>query len=268
MSGGDGDDRLTGSAGDDSIDGGAGVNTAVYTEGRASYQVLRASDGSLIVTGPDGTDVLRNIQNIDFAGQSYSVDKAVDGGAHPSLPGGGDPSVPEEGGLVLHGTRKANVLTGGDKGDFIFGLGGNDKLRGGAGDDRLYGGTGKDVLTGGAGADVFVFNTKPPGAANVDRIADFNVKDDSIWLDANLFRSNRSFYAAIKKGSELNPQKMSKKFFTLGDHAKDKNDHVFYDKKDRVILFYDPDGTGAAAAVEIAHLKKHLKITEKDFFFV
>jgi Ca2+-binding RTX toxin-like protein len=258
LSGGDGDDRLDGSAGDDTIDGGTGRNTAVYSGAKTSYTVLRASDGRLIVTGPDGTDILGNVQTLEFGGQSYAVDDAVTDVT--------DPSVPEDGGLVLYGTRKANVLTGGEKGDFIFGLGGNDKLRGGAGDDRLYGGTGKDVLSGGAGADVFVFDTKP-GRSNGDRITDFNVKDDSIWLDAKLFRANKSLYGAIKNGSETKPQQMAKKFFTLGDHAKDKNDHVFYDKKTG-ILAYDPDGNGAAAAVEIARLKKHLKISEKDFFFV
>jgi Ca2+-binding RTX toxin-like protein len=287
MSAGDGNDRLTGGAGDDVMDGGIGQNTAVYAEGRASYTVLRASNGNLIVAGPDGTDILSNVQTLEFAGQSYTAEAAVDGsgptdptgggsdptdpvdgGSDPTDPAGGgsDPTVPEHAGLILYGTRRANTLTGSDGNDIVFGLGGNDKLRGGAGDDRLYGGTGKDVLTGGAGADVFVFDAKPT-RSNVDRISDFNVADDSIWLDAKLFRSDASFYRAIKKGSEVSPLKMNKKFFTHGDHAKDTNDHVFYDKKSG-ILYYDPDGNGVAAAVEIAHLKKHLKITDKDFFFV
>jgi Ca2+-binding RTX toxin-like protein len=259
IAGGAGNDLLQGASGNDTIDGGAGQNTAVYSATKGDYTVSRSSDGSIVVAGPDGTDHLRNIQFLKFAGQTYSVDEA----ATPSTPDA--PSMPRAG-LLLRGTRKANVLTGSDGNDLIFGLGGNDRLRGGAGDDRLNGGSGKDVLTGGAGADVFVFDVKPR-RSHVDKIADFNVKADSIWLDARLFHSHKSFYKAMRKGSETHPHKMSKKYFTLGDHAKDRNDHVFYDKKTG-ILYYDHDGTGAAAAVEIAHLKKHLKVTHKDFFFV
>ena len=60
-------------------------------------------------------------------------------------------------------------------------------LKGGAGNDNLNGGAGNDRLIGGAGNDKFVFDTAIPAkgvnTTNVDRIADFNVGNDTIQLD-------------------------------------------------------------------------------------
>ena len=70
-----------------------------------------------------------------------------------------------------------------------------------------------------------------------------------------------------KKGTEANPAKLSKSFFTIGDKAKDKNDYVIYDDK-KGKLYYDADGSGKGKQVEIATLSKNLKMTEKDFFIV
>jgi Ca2+-binding RTX toxin-like protein len=145
--------------------------------------------------------------------------------------------------------------------DIFKGGAGNDTLGGGAGDDILWGGLGKDVLTGAAGRDIFVFNTKPNKKTNLDKIVDFNVKDDSIWLD------NAVFKKLGKKGSEASPGKLSKAFFTVGKEAKDRNDYLVYDKK-KAVLYYDSDGSGKAKAVEIATLKKNLKMTYKDFFII
>jgi Ca2+-binding RTX toxin-like protein len=138
---------------------------------------------------------------------------------------------------------------------------GKDTLGGGAGDDKLWGGAGKDLLTGGVGKDIFVFDTKLNKKTNLDKIADFNVKDDTIWLD------NAIFTKLGKKGSELAPAKLNKAFFTIGDKAKDANDYLVYDKL-KGALYYDSDGSGAKAAVEIATLKKNLKMTLKDFFII
>ena len=55
--------------------------------------------------------------------------------------------------MELHGTERADVLTGGADGDILYGFGGNDTLKGGAGDDVLAGNDGADVLQGGDGDD-------------------------------------------------------------------------------------------------------------------
>ena len=163
--------------------------------------------------------------------------------------------------LSVNGTAGVDNLTGTSGNDLLFGLAGNDRLSGGLGDDRLYGGAGKDTLTGFTGKDIFVFNTKLNKTTNLDKIADFNVKDDSIWLD------NAIFTKLGKKGSEAKPVKLSSKFFTVGEAAKDGNDLIIYNKKKGVIL-YDADGNGAHKAVEVATTTKNLKINYNDFFIV
>ena len=134
-----------------------------------------------------------------------------------------------------------------------------DTLKGDAFANILKGGLGNDVLTGGTGKDIFVFDTKLNKKTNLDRIVDFSVKDDTIWLDNAIFKK-------LGKGTELKPGKLASKFFALGS-AKDKDDYLVYDNK-KGVLYYDADGSGKAKAVEIATLKKGLKLTAADFFVI
>ncbi|NIX76753.1 M10 family metallopeptidase [Microvirga terricola] len=164
---------------------------------------------------------------------------------------------------LLTGNDVANILRGYSGDDILRGLGGNDLLQGGSGEDRLlgydgndtlWGGSGCDVMAGGAGRDVFVFNTKPSVFYNRDKISDFNVKGDTIWLDKAIFK-------ALKAG------KLAKSAFWIGDKAHDSNDRIIYDNK-KGVLFYDADGTGLGAPVQFAVLSKHLKMTAADFFVI
>ena len=155
---------------------------------------------------------------------------------------------------------KVERTAGGPGHDVIKGGRYNDKIGGGLGNDKLWGGLGNDVLTGGKGKDTFVFDTKLNKKSNLDRIADFNVKDDSFWLD-------NKYMPKLGKGTEKRPVKLNKKFFTIGDKAKDKDDYLVYNSK-KGVLYYDVDGSGAKAAIEFATLKKGLKMTYADFFVI
>ena len=108
-----------------------------------------------------------------------------------------------------------------------------------------------ELLTGGNGKNVFVFDTKP-SSANLDTIVDFNVKDDTIWLDDDVFTK------AGKVGG------LSAGAFHIGAKAHDASDRVLYDKSTGK-LFYDADGDGGVAAVQIALLGKGLALTASDF---
>ncbi|EIM30463.1 putative calcium-binding protein [Microvirga lotononidis] len=152
-------------------------------------------------------------------------------------------------------------VAGTDGNDTLIGTRGRDKLSGGLGDDVLYGRQGHDSLTGGDGKDTFVFDTKPSASTNVDRITDFSVPDDSIFLD------NAVFKALGSKGSFTKPSKLSPSKFWKGAKAHDGNDRLIYNPKTGV-LSYDPDGTGKAAAVKIAVLSKKLALSAKDFFVI
>ncbi|MBB4040840.1 Ca2+-binding RTX toxin-like protein [Microvirga flocculans] len=150
-----------------------------------------------------------------------------------------------------------------------------DTFYGGAGDDKLWGGYGNDTLWGGSGKDTFVFDAKLGTAktdrsVNFDTIKDYSVKDDSIWLENSLFKGNKTLYAKIKKGTENKPVKLDKKFFTIGDKAKEKDDYFVYDSKKRV-LYYDADGSGSKEAIELATFtkNKYLKNFQySELFFI
>ncbi|NBJ11494.1 hypothetical protein [Microvirga arsenatis] len=143
----------------------------------------------------------------------------------------------------------------------LMGSAGADRLTGGTSKDVLYGGLGKDTLTGGAGEDAFVFDTKPNARSNRDTISDFSVKDDAIWLD------NAVFAKLGKAGSVDKPAALKSSLFATGSKAKDKDDHLIYDKAKGVLL-YDADGSGKGKAVEIATLSKGLALKASDFFVI
>ncbi|NIX77186.1 PD40 domain-containing protein [Microvirga terricola] len=172
-------------------------------------------------------------------------------------------------GTMSRNTAKADTVTGSAAVDKLYGdsfnnvlVGGagNDVLSSGVGNDTLYGGLGNDTLKGGAGKDVFVFDTKSHKTKNFDRIADFIVKDDTIWLD-------NAAFGKLGSGSLAKPGKLNKGFFVIGDHAKDKNDYLIYNNKTGV-LYYDADGSGSGKAVEVAVLSKGLKMTYADFLVI
>lgn len=154
----------------------------------------------------------------------------------------------------IDGRRGNDVLNGNDGNDILKGGSGDDKLYGGNGADKLYGGSGKDILSGGAGKDTFVFDTKP-STSNVDRITDFNVRDDVIWLDDDAF-------AKVGKTGNLKADA-----FTIGTKATDAEDRIIYDKATGK-LFYDADGNGKGVAIQIALLDKNLALTAADFIII
>jgi len=142
------------------------------------------------------------------------------------------------------------VLDVQDEENYVFGGKKADKLYGTDGKDVLSGGLGKDYLFGGAGKDVFLFNTKL-GQSNADRIADFDVKADTIELYKNVF-------------TKLEAGDLSRKAFWTGAKAHDADDRIIYDAR-KGHLYYDADGSGAAKQVLFATLSKNLKITASDF---
>jgi serralysin len=108
--------------------------------------------------------------------------------------------------------------------------------------------------------DAFVFDGKASRKSNLDTVRDFNVRDDSVWLENAVFKG-------IGSGTATKPGKMKAGAFWTGDKAHDRDDRILYNSKTG-LLSYDADGTGRAAAVEIAKLAKGLKLTVADFFVI
>jgi len=154
------------------------------------------------------------------------------------------------------GNTLANLLTGNTAANLLTGGAGNDTLRGYAGDDTLAGGIGNDSLNGGAGLDVFRF-ASTPGASNADRIGDFNVVDDRIQMENAVF-------GKLAVAAKLNAANFRA---NLTGTAMDANDYVLYDT-DSGQLFYDADGSGAAAKLLLATLSGLPALAAADIWVV
>jgi hypothetical protein len=113
---------------------------------------------------------------------------------------------------------------------------------------------GNDALTGDLGNDSFVFSTAPNAKTNLDKITDFNVTDDSILLDSTVF-------SALTNGVLTASQFRSGKGIT---NAADADDHLIYNSSTGA-LYYDEDGIGGNAAVQLAKLAPKLNLTAADF---
>ena len=148
LRGDEGDDVVRGGAGDDvSIEGGSGSDQAV---GGAGDDILEAgfeTTGADVLIGGPGVDLG------DYSDRDFGVKVSLDGRPNDGFAGEGDNVRADVEDLlgtefadVLNGSKRANELTGGD---------GRDRISAGAGLDGLDGGSGRDRITGGKGLDSF-----------------------------------------------------------------------------------------------------------------
>ncbi|WP_164886658.1 beta strand repeat-containing protein [Piscinibacter defluvii] len=228
---------LTGNNVNNVLDGGAGNDTLIGGFGFDTYVVDSAGD-VIVEIAPFSGDI-----DTVRAGVNWTLGAELER-------------------LVLTGTAAngigntlANTLTGNASANRLTGLAGNDTLRGGAGNDTLNGGLGDDSLLGGSGADTFVFNTAPDPNTNIDRLADFAAVDDRLQLDDAVF-------AGIGPVGQL-----AAADFRLGAAAGDASDRVIYDAAAGQ-LFFDADGSGAAAQVLFATVAAGSTLTAADIFIV
>ncbi|RCJ28200.1 hypothetical protein A6S26_11720 [Nostoc sp. ATCC 43529] len=238
--GGSGNDTLFGGAGDDELDGGAGDDSLDGGVGNDTYTVNSLSDS--ISEGLNaGTDLVKssiawvlgnNLENLTLTGSS-----AINGTGN-SLNN------------IITGNGGANILSGEDGNDSLFGGAGIDTLLGGTGDDVLAGGVGKDVLTGGSGRDsLYLTDTRTGG---FDTITDFTVGDDTIFISKAEFVLTQSVNTTLDSS-----------IFRLGTSATAAGDRFIYDQITGN-LFFDKDGTGSGAKVQIAQFSNQAMLTSAN----
>ena len=154
LEGGDGDDTVKGNAGNDLIDGGLGTDTAIFSGNYANY-TLTYGTGEITIVGADGSDILRNINRLQFDDQVIDL----------ITPG-----------VYLIGTEGNDDLDGDSGDDFLDGKGGDDDLSGGEGDDKIEGGSGRDKMQGGNGDDFYHVDnlgdlvSEVAGEGNADKV--------------------------------------------------------------------------------------------------
>jgi Ca2+-binding RTX toxin-like protein len=205
-----------------------------------SAHVTNGGTFSGSVTMGDGRNVFDNRNGI-VTGSVYTL-------------GGDDTFLGGVRGETVYGGDGNDKLSGGIGNDRLIGGAGNDRLDGGVGNDKLTGGAGRDVLKGGLGADTFVFDAAP-AAGEIDIVSDFGSVDDTFQLKKAIF-------------TELSRTgKLAADAFHLGSKAADAEDRIIYHKSTGA-LFYDPDGTGAQAQVQIAVLSNKAVLALSDFIVI
>jgi|GEM_PF-2073838 len=130
IDGGSGNDSITGSAGDDELDGGSGLDTAVYLGILDDYTITDMGGGDYAVSGPEGTDTLTNIENIQFSDIASTDIAGLIAPISLTITG-------TDGNDSLIGTSSDDTIEGLDGDDIIEGMGGNDDIDGGAGTDTI-----------------------------------------------------------------------------------------------------------------------------------
>ena len=208
--GNDGRNVLDGGAGADALIGGAGDDTYVV-DNAGDYVLEDIGAGTDSVMASISYMLTANVENLTLTGAT-----AING----------------------FGNSLNNSMIGNTGNNYLDGAAGNDSLVGGAGNDTLSGGAGNDTLDGGAGADFFRFSVAP-GAGNIDRIVNYSVADDTIYLDLTVFTAFGKL-GGIAAGA-----------FNTGSVATEADDRIIFNKTTGD-LFYDADGNGRGAAVQFA----------------
>ncbi|WP_272942224.1 S8 family serine peptidase [Candidatus Regiella insecticola] len=157
ITGGKGDDTLTGNAKNNWLAGGLGSDTFFGGDGD-DVLLIDAEDRPENIHGGAGRDIVYVLgdQGIYLDVFKAEVEMAIGGRGDDFFIANGNSTVYLQGGEgndVLMGGTAADVLAGESGDDNLFAGAGNDVLRGHKGNDRLYGGLDDDLLEGGSGSD-------------------------------------------------------------------------------------------------------------------
>jgi serralysin len=203
-----------------------GAGNDVYYVDSASDQTNEAFSASNLATDADGSDLV-------YSSATRTLGNYLEN-------------------LTLTGTVAING-TGNTLANTIIGNGAANTLNGSSGNDTLIGGLGNDTLSGGTGSDVFVFNSAT--ANNLDTILDFATGTDKIQLSKSIFAD----LAATVNLTES-------AFWSAAGAVKgnDATDRVVYNTTTGA-LYYDADGSGSGASVQIALLGTSTTTAFTDF---
>ena len=281
--GGDGDDVLYGWLDNDMVDGGAGNDTLYGGLGNDSVQ---GGEGSDLIFGRPGDDTVDGGAGNDYLYGGFGADQVSGGDGADTLDGvtGNDFLDGGAGNDVMYGGAGQNVLAGGDGNDLMFGGDGSDHLYGGAGNNVLVGGLGVDILTttAGLGQDVFGLTSAPlssdliEGFSQIDadkimvQLSDFGLpalSATSTVSGASAIVGAGTGLATVNYGTTLNASgtfdiasltlnadglMLTHAAVTATTATAAHEQFIYTDVGGSGALWYDADGSGSGAAVQVA----------------
>jgi Ca2+-binding RTX toxin-like protein len=232
----------------------AAGTSAIDLTGNALFQDIIGNAGAntLHDGGKGASDVLRGLGGND----TYRVFNTGDTIVENAAEGSADRVLAAVDYALGTGVHVETMTTNGSTGTAAIDLTGNEfaqSLTGNAGANRLDGKGDADTLRGLGGADVFVFSSAL-GGGNVDTILDFSVPADTIELAGAVF-------AGLSPAGILS----ASAFVANADGLAGNAAHRIIYETDTGKLFYDADGTGAAAGLHFATLTIGLALTNADF---
>jgi len=254
-----GNDSITGGAGDDCLFGGAGDDTFFANLSEAEFDDLQGGSGvdtlQRTTTGGQAELVLNQflatngIERVDL-GTAFGID------------GNGNDNVFDFSATTFFASRNVEGAGGNDTitatnsaTSTYDGNSGDDVLNGGSVADNLIGSTGNDTITGGGGSDRFVFNNASEG---VDMITDF----DPTATTGDLFNVSSSGFVTIG-----GPGTLAATRFTIGAAATTADQRFIYNSSNGN-LWFDSDGLGGTAQVQIAQLSTGLALSNTNFIVI
>jgi len=231
---------LIGNTGANTLDGGAGADTMSGGQGDDTYIVDSVNDKAIELPG-QGYDTVLSSVSYALSGAMYPAGTFIE-------------ALVLTGNAAINGTGNAlaNSLTGNSAANTLNGL---------TGDDMLSGGLGNDTLFGGAGADKFLFDSAPNGITNVDRVRDFSQSEgDQVLLSKAIF-TGLGALGELGAGAFLASATASS--------AQGADERLVYNTTTGQ-LWYDADGVGGLASVQIAAFgtSSHPALVYSDFQIV
>lgn len=168
LTGGSGNDTLTGNSSANTLRGGAGKDSLV---GAAGNDLLDGGLGADTFVGGAGTDT------VDYSGRTQAMVLNLDGIANDGAKNEKDKIGTDIENLT--GGSAGDIITGNASANVLRGNAGNDTLNGGDGADKLYGDTGADKLNGQNGNDILYARSSP----SVKDILDGGAGNDKAQVD-------------------------------------------------------------------------------------
>jgi len=219
------------------INGGPGIRFTQKSSSKATLNTTSLNLSGNIFTGYGLAIVNNDIDPVTMIPIGTSTVVETSGFNTVNIPTIGSQSISR----FYAGGSVADTINGSGNPDWISGGGGNDNIDAMGGKDIIIGGVGNDTIATGDGSDTLLYYETTEGA---DTITDFLPGTDQLAFRNAAFGNLGTGPLNAANFSNGLPTNANEKFNYIGN-----------------VLYYDADGNGGGAAVQIATFQNNANIT-------